>query len=151
MNIESLINKDLIEIGFSAKSKERVLGEISQLVYKSGRVTNKRCYFEGLMERERNSTTGFGESIAIPHAKSKEVVQSTISIIRLKEPVEWKAMDGQPVKLIIALAIPQQEEGEMHLKILAKLSEQLMEEDFRTALLSANSKSELYTVIKSIF
>jgi PTS system fructose-specific IIA component len=150
MSIEYLINKDLIEVDFSAKSKEEVLCKVSQIVYKSGRITNKGFYFEGLMERERNSTTGFGESIAIPHAKIKEVIQPTISIIKLEEPIEWEAMDGQPVKLIIALAIPQQE-SKTHLKILAKLSEQLMEEDFRTALLSANTKSELYTVIKGIF
>lgn len=151
MNSADLINEQLIYLDFEAFSKEHALKEVAQLVYQAGRVQDKESYFHGLLEREENATTGFGDGIAIPHAKIDQVIKPTIAIIKLKNPIDWKAMDDKPVRLIIALAVPAQEGGKLHLKLLAKLSEQLMEEEFKEALLSAGTKSEIYNTITGIF
>lgn len=151
MDIADLINENLIELELKVSSKEDALKEVARIVYQAGRVQNEESYFYGLLDREKSSTTGFGGAIAIPHAKIAEVIKPTIAVIKLDHPVDWNAMDDKPVKLIIALAVPTQEEGNLHLKMLASLSEQLMEEDFKEALLTANTKLEIYNTIKKVF
>lgn len=151
MDIADLINENLIELEHKASSKEEVLREVANVVYQAGRVKDRESYFYGLLEREKSATTGFGGEIAIPHAKIDEVIKPTITVIKLDSPVDWDAMDNNPVRLIIALAVPTHEEGNLHLKLLAALSEQLMEEDFKEALLTANTKLEIYNTIKSVF
>lgn len=151
MSENELINESLIKLNLTVNTKKEVLKAISNIVYEEGRVLSAQQYYQGLVEREDNSTTGFGDGIAIPHAKIKEVIKPTISIIKLNSPVEWKAMDGKPVHLIIALAVPDSQEGTMHLQLLAKLSESLMEEEFTNALLSAETSNDIYKIINSIF
>lgn len=151
MDSTELINDHLIYLDSIALSKEHALKEVAQLVYQAGRVQDKDSYLQGLLEREKNATTGFGGGIAIPHAKIDEVIKPTIAVVKFKTPVDWDAMDNKPVRLIIALAVPAQEGGKLHLKLLAKLSEQLMEEDFKEALLSAKTKKELHKTVTGIF
>ncbi|MFB1051288.1 PTS sugar transporter subunit IIA [Paraliobacillus sp. JSM ZJ581] len=151
MNATDLINKELIEFDVQAETKAKALGEIARIAYEAGRVQDQQSYFRGLMEREKEFTTGFGDGIAIPHAKLDEVNEPTICIIKLSNPIDWDAMDDQPVQLVIAMAVPTQNEGKLHLKLLATLSEQLMEDDFKEALLSACTKDEIYQVVSKIF
>lgn len=83
----------------------------------------------------------------MPHAKSNVVTEPTIAIMKLNQPIEWNSLDGQPVQLVIALAVPIEHEGNLYLKILAKLSEMLMEEEFKDELLNASSREEIYQII----
>ncbi|WP_188455845.1 PTS sugar transporter subunit IIA [Virgibacillus oceani] len=151
MNNSELINESLIALNVRAKTKDEALKKVANIAFNAGRVKSAKNYLDGLMERENTSTTGFGGGIAIPHAKIDEVLKPTITVIKLKEAVEWKAMDDKPVQLLIALAIPTKQEGTLHLKLLAKLSENLMEEEFTDSLLSANTENEIYQTITSIF
>ncbi|ASN04296.1 PTS sugar transporter subunit IIA [Virgibacillus necropolis] len=146
-----IINEDLIELNNCAPSKRDVLEDVARMVYQEGRVRDKEGYLNGLLEREANSTTGFGDGIAIPHAKIDGVIKPTIAVIKLKNPVEWEAMDNKPVKLIISLAVPSNQKGTLHLKLLANLSEHLMEDDFKRKLILADTKREIYKIITSIF
>lgn len=151
MNDTDLIKNELIEFDVKAETKEEALRKIAKIAYEAGRVQEQDSYFHGMMEREEEFTTGFGDGIAIPHAKLDVVNEPTICVIKLNKSIDWDAMDGQPVQLIIAMAVPTQHEGKMHLKLLATLSEQLMEEDFKEALLSACTKDDLYNIISKIF
>lgn len=151
MSNREVINESLIKLSVQAKTKEDVLKEIANIAFNAKRVESAEAYFNGMLERERTSTTGFGDGIAIPHAKIDAILKPAISVIKLKEPVEWEAMDENPVQLIIALAVPAHQEGTIHLQLLAKLSENLMEEEFTSSLLSARTKNEIYQIITSIF
>lgn len=151
MNSSDLINENLIDLEVEARTKEEVLEVVSRIAYEEGRVQDKDSYLRGLIERERDSTTGFGDGIAIPHAKIEQVMKPTITVIKLKDPVDWNALDNKPVQLIIALAVPLSQEGKLHLQLLARLSGELMEEDFKEALVSANTKEEIYNTITSVF
>ncbi|MBA4603787.1 PTS sugar transporter subunit IIA [Thermoactinomyces mirandus] len=146
-----IINESLIKLNFHANTKEDVLKEIADIAFNAKRVESAEAYFNGMLERERTSTTGFGGGIAIPHAKIDAILKPTISVIKLREAVDWEAMDDKPVQLIIALAVPANQEGTLHLQLLAKLSENLMEEKFTGSLLSAKTKNEIYQIITSIF
>ncbi|AOF48304.1 MAG: PTS sugar transporter subunit IIA [Tetragenococcus koreensis] len=150
MDNSELINDNLIELNVDAHSKKEALKKIAELVFKAGRVESATAYCNGMMEREATSTTGFGGGIAIPHAKLDEVIKPTISVIKLDKAVEWEAMDNEPVYFLIALAVPKKQEGNFHLKLLARLSENLMEESFVQSLLSARTKSEISKIITEI-
>lgn len=151
MNKSELINDSLVELNVEARSKEEALKKVADLVLKAGCVKSAETYYHGMMEREKNSTTGFGSGIAIPHAKMEEVLKPAICVITLKDAVDWKAMDDKPVHLLIALAVPTEHEGSLHLKLLATLSENLMEEHFVHSLLSAKTKHEILSTITDIF
>ncbi|PAV28314.1 hypothetical protein CIL05_16895 [Virgibacillus profundi] len=151
MNNSQLINKSLIELNVHAQTKNEALREVANIAYNAGRLESGESYLNGMLERENTSTTGFGGGVAIPHAKVDGVLEPTISVIKLKQAVEWNAMDDKPVQLLIALAVPKKQEGTVHLKLLAKLSENLMEEDFVDSLQSANTKEEILKTITSIF
>lgn len=151
MDSTQLIDKQLIELNVHAQTKHEALKKVADVAYANGRVTDSESYYNGLLKRERESTTGFGSGIAIPHAKIDEVLKPSICIVKLDQPVEWESLDDKPVQLIIALAVPTQQEGTLHLQLLATLSENLMEEDFVDALLSAETEIELYNIINNIF
>ena len=151
MNNSELINENLIELNVHAQTKNEALKKVANIVFNAGRVENGDNYLNGMLDRETISTTGFGGGVAIPHAKVDGVFEPTISVIKLKQAVEWDAMDDKPVQLLIALAIPRKQEGTVHLKLLAKLSENLMEEDFVDSLKSANTKKKILNTITSIF
>ena len=151
MELESLITKELIDFNVPAATKEEVLRKISAHLYKAGRVSDEEAYFQALINRENATTTGFGRGIAIPHAKIKEVTVPTISVLKLNTPVEWNSLDDKPVNIVIALAVPSNAKGTIHLQLLAKLSEELMEDDFVEKLHKAVSKDEIYQYITNVF
>ncbi|AUJ23595.1 PTS sugar transporter subunit IIA [Virgibacillus dokdonensis] len=150
MKNTELINEELIEIESNATTKEEALFEVATIAYNAGRVTNKEFYYTCLLDRERESTTGFGNGFAIPHAKEDIVKEPTIIVVRLNNEVSWNSLDNKPVKMLVALAIPEKYKGITHLKLLANLSENLLEEEFRKQLLYATNKEGLCVTIKKI-
>lgn len=151
MSNKDLINEKLIKLNIEANTKKEALKIISDIMYKEKRVSSAEAYYQGMLNREEVSTTGFGDGIAIPHAKIKEVTKPSISVIKLTNSIEWKSLDDQPVELIIALAVPEEEGDTTHLQLLAKLSENLMEEDFVESLLDTNTNEGFNDLIKNIF
>ncbi|MEM7096862.1 MAG: PTS sugar transporter subunit IIA [Pseudomonadota bacterium] len=105
----------------SAKSRKRILQTIAEHIADGpeGSVSADNL-FEGLMERERLGSTGLGEGVAIPHCR---VACSTIRIalVTLDQPIDYEAMDGEPVDLIFVLVVPEDEQT-IHLDALAELS-----------------------------
>ncbi|HCT91528.1 MAG TPA: PTS sugar transporter subunit IIA [Lachnospiraceae bacterium] len=102
---------------------------------------------KAFLAREKMGSTGFGEQLAIPHAKVRKLKQPMIALFRFTEGVDWNAMDGQPVKLAIALVMPKEDKDNTHLTILAKLSRRLVHPEFMEALLSAETEEALYKYI----
>lgn len=151
MELGDLITIDLIEFNVFASTKEEVLRKVATHLYKAGRVSDEEAYFQALVNRENATTTGFGKGIAIPHAKIEEVTLPTISVLKLNTPVEWDSLDDKPVNIVIALAVPSKAKGTIHLQLLAKLSEELMEDEFVEKLHKANSKDEIYQFITNVF
>ena len=102
---------------------------------------------KAFLKREKMDSTGFGEHLAIPHAKVKGLENPMIAIFRFTNGVEWNSVDGKLVKVAIALIMPDKDEDNTHLVVLAKLSRKLMHEAFMKALLELEGKAELYEFI----
>lgn len=122
---------------------------IDQL-YNSNVITDKAEFKKGILERESQSSTGIGMNIAIPHAKSQVVKEPKVSVLKVDQGVDWNSLDGTPAKLIFMIAVPSNDSGDTHLKILQKLSRKLMDDDYRNSLLNAKDEIKLYNLLKTL-
>ena len=146
MKITDLLSEKTISIKTKAASKEDVIKQAVALMAKSGVITDVATYEAGVFKREEESTTGIGEGIAIPHCKSDVVTAPALAAMVIPEGVDYASLDGEPVHLLFLIAAPNSEDN-VHLDVLARLSEMLMDEDFKNKLLAAKSKKEFLAII----
>lgn len=130
-------------------SKAEALAYLANLAQMTGVTENKEQLLQDLTAREMDFSTGFGDRFAIPHTKSDAVKFPALFVVRLGSPVEWEAIDDLPVEVLIGIVVPKENEGNLHLQILSKLSGNLIEDSFKEALTQAQTKSEIYTIMKN--
>ena len=129
MNVAEVLKKEHIALGLSAASKEEVLEKLIDLLYENGALSDKKAFTEDVMERERVSSTGIGNSIAIPHGKSANVIETTAAIARLEKPITWSSADGEPVSFVVLLAVNENDKGVTHVKLLSQMARKLASEE----------------------
>lgn len=113
---------------------------------KQGNLNDQDVYKQGIYAREELSTTGIGEGIAIPHARSEAVNAPGLAAMVVKDGVDYQSLDNQPAKLFFMIAVPKTG-GNEHLQILAMLSQMLMDTDFKDSLINAQSVEEFMDLI----
>lgn len=145
-----IITKDLALASLEAETKFEALSLLSDALLKEKRISSKERFLEDVLKREKEFTTGFGGGFAIPHGKSDAVLLPSIAVGRSLHPLDWDAMDEQPVFLIFLLAVPESHAGDTHLRILAKLAENLMDEEIREKLMGLETSEELYHYVSRI-
>ena len=146
MKITDLLSIDSIEIGSSYKDKDELLKNAVKLMCRSGIINNEKEYLNSVLKREKESTTGFGNGIAIPHGRCKAVDKAGLAAIVLNKPVEYEALDNKPVELLFLIAAPE-DKGNVHLEILSKLAMMLMDQEFTFKLKNSRTAEEFIRVI----
>ena len=146
MRITDLLDIKSVNINGNPKDKKDTLNQMVDLMCASGKIADKEAYRKGVYAREEESTTGIGEGIAIPHAKSDAVKKPGLAAMVIKNGVDYEALDDQPVNLVFLIAAPNTEDN-VHLDVLSKLSMMLMDDDFRANLLNAKSAKEFLNII----
>ncbi|MDR0885767.1 MAG: PTS sugar transporter subunit IIA, partial [Clostridiales Family XIII bacterium] len=106
MKITDLMNINSIQIGAVAKDKDDVLNQMVELQDASGALTDKAVYRQAIQARESQGSTGIGEGIAIPHAKSDSITKPALSAMVIPDGVEFDSLDGEPVYLAFMIAAP---------------------------------------------
>ncbi|WP_099974189.1 fructose PTS transporter subunit IIA [Lactobacillus terrae] len=144
----NIIDADLVNLDLDLSTQDDVFKYLANSSVKNGRANNVDSIYQGLIEREKESTTGFGKGIAIPHTKNSAVIDVTVAVIRTNNLIEWNSLDGKPVNTMINLLVPDNQADE-HLKLLAKLSRQLMHEDF-TNVLKNGTKEEILEIVNNV-
>jgi PTS system fructose-specific IIC component len=150
MKLTDLISLELIDTDIKGNTKEAVIDEMIEKLDQYGAINSKRKFKKAIMNREKESTTGIGFNIAIPHGKSKAVIKPTVVFGLKRDGVDWEAYDGTPAKLIFMIAVPEEAAGNEHLKILQMLSRKLMNEEYREQLLSIETKEQAYDLLGQI-
>lgn len=145
-----LINEKLITLDIKAKTKEEVIRQLATVAEGEGKITSVEEYVQDVLEREKSFSTGVGNGIAIPHSKSNAVKEAMIVFGRLSADVDWEAHDGNPVDMVFMLGVPSQNVDNVHLKILSKLSVQLMDEEFVELLRKENSAQGILRVLSKV-
>ncbi|MBS5949256.1 MAG: fructose-specific PTS transporter subunit EIIC [Clostridium sp.] len=146
MKITDLLNKNSISINPKINSKEEAINILVKLMNDSGKLKDKNEYKKAVLERESLSTTGIGDGIAIPHAKSSAVKEAGLSAMVVTEGVDYDSLDGEPAKIFFMIAAPEGENN-LHLDVLARLSTMLIDTNFQNALLNAKSSEEFLGLI----
>ena len=148
MKIIDLLKKNGILINPEVKTKEESINTLVDLMDLTGRLNNKEEYKKAVFERESLSTTGIGDNIAIPHAKTKAVKEAGLVAMVLKNGIDYDSLDGEPAKLFFLIAAPEGENN-IHLDALARLSMLLMDKDFKEKLLKSSTPEEFLNLIDS--
>ena len=145
MNISELLAPDAIVPALKAQGKKQLLQELAARAHAQTRLPERRI-FETLMERERLGTTGVGQGIAIPHGRMAEAKTITGLFVRLETPIDYDAVDSQPVDLVFMLLAPENA-GADHLKALARVSRLLRDKATCEKLRAASSAEALYATL----
>ena len=146
MRISELLQKESIALGRKPQDKADAIGQMVELLAKSGSLEDKKKFKQAILERERLSTTGIGEGIAIPHGKSSAVKRAALAAIVVPQGVDFASADGAPVHLLFMIAVPE-EGAELHLEVLERLAAMLMDEDFRKRLTAAKDAAEFLHIL----
>lgn len=146
MNITDLLKKDTIQLNLRSRSKAEVIEELVDVLDRAGKLSDRNGYRDAILAREAQSTTGLGEGIAIPHAKTKAVKQPAIAFGR-SEGIDYEALDGQDSRLFFMIAAGEHANNE-HLETLSKLSVFLMDPAFQERLYAAKSEDDVIRAIE---
>ena len=142
MLVDDLISPDSVLPMVRTSSKKRLLELISRALADSGDQMNSREIFESLCARERLGSTGLGHGVAIPHGRITGNSGVRAVFVRLAKPLAYDSVDGEPVDLLFALAVPENCTND-HLKLLSEIAEKFSDEDFLDQLRKAENANEL--------
>ena len=145
MEIADLLPLSGVVDDLKAASKKQALQELSAIAA-ARTAQDKRAILDILLTRERLGSTGVGAGVAIPHGKIEGLPKPSGVFARLREPIEFDAVDEQPVDLVFLLLAPEAA-GTDHLKALALVSRLLRDERVRARLRGADSAEALYAVL----
>ncbi len=148
--LTDITSPELIDIDLQGNTQDEVMDELIGKLDANGLLTSAQELKQKIVEREQESTTGIGMNIAIPHGKSKAVKRPSVVFGMKPDGVDWNSMDGTAAKLIFLIAVPEQAEGNAHLKILQMLSRKLMDENYREQLLQVQTKEEAYKLLQQV-
>jgi PTS system fructose-specific IIA component len=145
MDITEIINEGLINFRPNAGNKEDAIEEMARMLAAQGKIDNVEEFIEEVRERETVSSTNTGIGVAIPHGKGPSVLRTSAAICRFDGEIPW---DDENVKVVILLAVVDDEEGLAHLEVISRISAMLMDDDFLEVLFTASTKQELLREIE---
>ena len=147
MKIEDLLSPDLMIMNLKATTQEEAIKEMADLEVKQGVVNNEEEFIKSIWAREKESTTGIGEGIAMPHARNKYINRAAVLFAKSPKGIDYKALDGQPVHLFFMITAPAGADN-THLQALAKLSSLLINPDVVNALKAATTPEAVIDIFK---
>ena len=149
MKIIDFLSKESVVIGLKGKNKKEVKTELVERLVASGKIKKDKSskVVKALLEREGLGSTGIGQGIAIPHAKSENISEIICAFGSSAQGVDFDALDGELVYIIFLLIAPYDSAG-LHLKALAKISRFLKDKFFRQVLKEAKEPKEIIKVIR---
>ena len=145
MRITDLLKQEGILLNVAPANKAEAIEMLISLHDKCGSLNDVAAYKEGILKREEMGTTAIGMEIAIPHAKSEAVKAPALTAITVPEGVDYDAPDGNPCKLLFMIAATT--DGDVHLEVLARMMQLLMDPEFTGGLKEAKTPEEFLAII----
>ena len=146
MRIVDLLKKESIDLQAVVANKGAAIDHLVSLMDKGGNVTDLEGYRKAVLAREAEGSTGIGEGIAIPHAKTDAVSAPGLASMIVRSGVEYESLDDEPAFLFFLIAAPAGG-ANVHLEVLSRLSRMLMDDEFREKLMNAKTADEYLAVI----
>ena len=148
IKITDYITEDLIDLNLKSKNRDEILVELSKLLEKSDNIIGEENdILKALVDREKLGSTGIGKGVAIPHAKTESAKKLTVAFGVSREGIDFNSLDEEDVHLFFVFASPSKD-SHIYLKVLARISRLIREEDFREALFNCKTAKEIIECIK---
>lgn len=144
-----MLNVKNIKLNMTARTKEEVIEELTDLLIQDGAVTNKEDFIRDVWLREELGSTGFENHIAIPHGKSSGVSRTAFAIGRTQHAIPWETMDGSDVRCVILFAVCLVDQNATHIRLLAQVSGSLADEDIIAKLLVESDPHKIIALFNS--
>ena len=148
MNLLDIITPECVKALLDATDKRGAIDELVDLLATHDRISQADVLKEAVWTREQTRTTGIGHGLAIPHGKSEGLTEIVMAIGKPSQPMDFEAIDGQPVRLIVLLASPPDKNSD-HIQALARVSRLMTLEDFREKVYEASSGEEIWELLKA--
>jgi mannitol/fructose-specific phosphotransferase system IIA component (Ntr-type) len=145
--LSDLLTVDRVKIPLEGITKDDLLRELVGIVARDDGVDDEGAVLDAVRERESILSTGIGHGVAIPHGKSQSVHDLRMAAGRAAAPVEFDALDGQPVALFFLLVGPETAAGP-HIKALSRISRIVRRDDVRERLIAARTAVEFLQALK---
>jgi fructose-specific phosphotransferase system IIA component len=142
LKVSEILQPSAIVLGLDAEDKADALEKVVDLITATGKVKDPDELKRVIFEREKLMSTGIGDGIALPHGKSNAVDTSLAALATLKTPIDFDALDDQPVEIILLLVGTESNVG-VHLRLLSRISRMLGTPGFRESLLTAKSVEDV--------
>ncbi|MGF6948809.1 PTS system fructose-specific IIC component [Neobacillus sp. B4I6] len=146
MKITELLSKNTILLNIEGNQKEATINQLVDVLFNAGKISDRTEFKAAILKREEQSTTGIGDGIAIPHAKTQVVKEAAIVFGKSAAGVNYESLDGKPAHLFFMIAAPDGANN-THLEALARLSGLLMKAEVRYDLLKATTPEEIIDTI----
>lgn len=146
MRLTDILQPDCVKVPLASTHKQSAIFELVDLLADRAGIATRDQLKDAVWQRETTRTTGIGHGIAIPHGKSAGCTRLSMAVGLAGQPIEFGAIDGKPVTLIILLASPPDQTGP-HIQALARISRMLTDDRFRAAIKAAPSAAEVYRLI----
>jgi fructose-specific PTS system IIA-like component len=140
---EPLFSPNLVMLRSDSRDKDEAIRELVDALYAAGRIDDPGRLEDAVWARESVYSTGLGHGFAIPHCKTDVVAANSIGILKLDQPIEWGSLDGNPVRMVILLALRESNQNGTHMKVFSRLARKLMDEEFRGRLMQIDDPGEM--------
>ncbi|HZW10234.1 MAG TPA: PTS sugar transporter subunit IIA [Phycisphaerales bacterium] len=147
MNLLEILNSNCIKAPLTATDKRGVIDELVDVLAAAGSVSDPAALKEAVWTREQTRTTGIGHGLAIPHGKCAGMTSLVMAIGKPARPLDFEAIDGRPVQLVVLLASPPDRTSD-HIQALARVSRLMTMEEFRARIYGARTAEEIWTLLK---
>ncbi|WP_163649886.1 PTS IIA-like nitrogen regulatory protein PtsN [Modicisalibacter sp. 'Wilcox'] len=146
MTLEAILPPERTLFAVPGGSKKRVLEFFSTFIAQNTPSLDSQEVFSRLIGRERLGSTGIGNGVAIPHARNPHCKAPIAGFLKLQEPIDFDAVDGEPVDLIFVLLVPE-EADDTHLALLGQVAGIMNDATIRARLRRSESQRELYEIL----
>ena len=146
MKITDLLKPQSILLNASPTNKADAIYTLGDLMDKGGNLSDKAEYLEAVFAREESGSTGLGDGIATPHAKSAGVKEAGLAAMVVPNGVDFETLDGQPSRLFFMIAAPEGA-ADTHVEVLSKLATMVIDPDFKNALIQAATVNRFLELI----
>ncbi len=147
MIISDILKEDFIISDLKAEDKKGALTEVSLFLEQKGAIPDHDKLLQALLDREQLGSTGIGDHMAIPHAKSENIEQIITVFGRSRQGIEFESLDRKPVHFLFLLLAPSGSTG-LHLKALARIARLFKSTSLRENILNAADAAKIYSLIQ---
>lgn len=143
--LSRILPQENIVLDLPVQDKQDLFHQLGQLFGQSDNI-DADAATTAIAEREAAGSTGLGCGVAVPHGRITSLISASAAFIRLAEPIPFDSPDGKPVRLVIALLMPQNED-DLHLGLLSEVASRFSDSDFRQRVLEENDRE----AVKGLF